>query len=122
MNTTVPDVLSRRLAIAGEAAQKYGCTVILKGAHSVIASPDGRTSLSPFANPLLATAGSGDVLSGIIAGYLAQGAPPFEAACLGVYLHAAVGEVMREEYGTSGLLASEIAARLPGVVKDVVAP
>lgn len=122
MNTTVPDVLSRRLAIAGEAAAKFGCTVILKGAHSVIASPDGRTSLSPFANPLLATAGSGDVLSGIIAGYLAQGALPFEAACLGVYLHAAVGEVMREEYGFAGLLAGEIASRLPAVVKDVVAP
>ena len=122
MSTTIPDVLSRRLAIAGEAAQKYGCIVILKGAHSVIASPDGRTSLSPFANPLLATAGSGDVLSGIVAGFLAQGAQPFEAACLGVYLHAAVGEVMRDEYGTAGLLASEIAARLPGVVKDVVAP
>ncbi|MGE0601948.1 MAG: NAD(P)H-hydrate dehydratase [Dehalococcoidia bacterium] len=122
MNTTVPGILSRRLAVAGEAAARFGCTVVLKGAHSVIASPDGRTSLSPFANPLLATAGSGDVLAGIVAGYLAQGAAPFEAACLGVYLHAAVGEVMREEYGSAGLLAGEIAARLPGVVKDVAAP
>ena len=52
----------------------------------------------------------------------AQGVAPFEAACLGVYLHAAVGEVMREEYGSAGLLAGEIADRLPGVVKDVVAP
>ncbi len=122
MGTTVADVQSRRLAMTGEAAAKFGCTVVLKGAHSVIATVDGRTSLSPFANPLLATAGSGDTLSGIIAGYLAQGAPPFEAACLGVYVHAAVGEVMREEYGSAGLLASEIAARLPRVVKDIATP
>jgi hydroxyethylthiazole kinase-like uncharacterized protein yjeF len=122
METTVADVQSRRLEIAGEAASKYGCTVVLKGAHSVIAGADGRTSLSPFANPLLATAGSGDVLAGMIGGYLAQGVAPFEAACLGVYLHGAAGEVLREEYGDSGLLASEIAARLPRVTKDIAAP
>jgi NAD(P)H-hydrate epimerase len=122
MGTTVADVLARRLEIAGEASKKFGCVVVLKGAHTVIAAADGRTSLSPFANPLLATAGSGDVLAGIIAGYLAQGAPPFEAACLGVYLHAGVGEVMREQYGSAGLLASEIAAGLPAVVKDVATP
>ncbi|MBK7127470.1 MAG: NAD(P)H-hydrate dehydratase [Dehalococcoidia bacterium] len=122
MQTTVADVQSRRLAIAGEAAAKYGCTVVLKGAHSVIATADGRTSLSPFANPLLATAGSGDVLAGVIGGYLAQGAAPFEAACLGVYLHGATGEALSEDYGAAGLLASEIAARLPKVVKDVASP
>ena len=122
MNTTVADVQSRRLGIASEAAVKYGCTVVLKGAHSVIASADGRTTLSPFANPLLATAGSGDVLAGMIGGYLAQGAAPFEAACLGVYFHGAAGEILREEYGSAGLLAGEIAARLPKVVKDVAAP
>jgi len=122
MATTVADVQSRRIEIAGEAARKYGCTVVLKGAHSVIAAADGRTSLSPFANPLLATAGSGDVLAGMIAGYLAQGCAPFEAACLGVYLHGATGEALRLEMGESGLLASEIATRLPRVVKDVAAP
>lgn len=122
MGTTVMDVQSRRLAIAGEAAVRFGCTVVLKGAHSVIAHAGGRTSLSPFANPLLATAGSGDVLAGVIAGYLAQGVPPFQAACLGVYLHGAAGEVLRDEYGTAGLLASEISGRLPRVVKDVAAP
>jgi NAD(P)H-hydrate epimerase len=122
LQTTVADVQSRRLEVAGEAAAKFGCTVVLKGAHSVIAAADGRTSLSPFANPLLATAGSGDVLSGIIAGYLAQGVASFEAACLGVYLHAATGEFLREQYGAAGLLAGELADRLPGVVKDVAAP
>lgn len=122
MQTTVADVQARRLAIAGEAARKFGCTVVLKGAHSVIAAADGRVSLSPFANPLLATAGSGDVLAGMIGGYLAQGAQPFEAACLGVYLHGAAGEVLREELGSAGLLAGEIAAALPKVVRDIAAP
>ncbi|MCC6960073.1 MAG: NAD(P)H-hydrate dehydratase [Dehalococcoidia bacterium] len=122
MGTTVADVQSRRLEVAGEAAAKYGCTVILKGAHSVIASADGRVSLSPFANPLLATAGSGDVLAGIVGGYLAQGADPFTAACLGVYLHGATGEALREELGSAGLLASEIARALPKAVKDIAAP
>ena len=122
MGATVAHVQARRLEVAGEAAARFGCTVVLKGAHSVIATADGRTSLSPWANPLLATAGSGDVLAGMIAGYLAQGAEPFEAACLGVYLHGAAGEVLREEYGEAGLLAGEIAARLPRVVKDVAAP
>ncbi len=122
MNTTAPEVQSRRLEITKEAAAKYGCTVVLKGAHSVIATADGRASLSPWANPLLATAGSGDVLAGMIGGYLAQGMEPFEAACMGVYLHGATGEALREEYGDAGLLAGEIAARLPRVVKDVVAP
>lgn len=122
LGTSVADVQSRRLGIAGETAARFGCTVVLKGAHTVIAAADGRTSLSPFANPLLATAGSGDVLAGMIAGYLAQGVPPFEAACLGVYLHGACGESLREEYGASGLLAGEIAARLPRVTRDIAAP
>lgn len=122
MATTVADVQARRLEIAGEAAAKFGCTVVLKGAHSVIAGADGRVSLSPFANPLLATAGSGDVLAGMIGGYLAQGVEPFEAACLGVYLHGAAGEVLREEMGVAGLLAGEIARALPKVVKDIAAP
>jgi hydroxyethylthiazole kinase-like uncharacterized protein yjeF len=122
MDTTVAAVQGRRLEIAQEAAERFGCTVVLKGAHSVIAAAGGRTRLSPFANPLLATAGSGDVLAGMIGGYLAQGMEPFEAACLGVYLHGATGESLREEMGDAGLLAGEIATRLPRVVKDVASP
>jgi len=122
MRTTVADVQARRLEIAKEAAAKYGCTVVLKGAHSVIAAPDGQACLSPFANPLLATAGSGDVLAGMIGAYLAQGLAPFEAACMGVYLHGAAGEALKDEYGEAGLLAGEIAGRLPRVVKDVSLP
>jgi hydroxyethylthiazole kinase-like uncharacterized protein yjeF len=119
LGTTVADVQSRRMAAAEAAAGAFGCTVVLKGAHSVIAHPDGRRSLSPFANPLMATAGTGDILAGMIGAYLAQGLDPFEAACLGVYLHAASGESLRQEYGDAGLLARELAERLPRVVKDL---
>jgi ADP-dependent NAD(P)H-hydrate dehydratase / NAD(P)H-hydrate epimerase len=119
LKTTVTDVQSRRLEVARDAAVRFGCTVVLKGAHSVIAAADGRARLSPFANPLLATAGSGDVLAGIIGSYVGQGMELFEAACLGVYMHAATGEALREEMGVSGLLAGDIATRLPRVTKDI---
>jgi len=119
IGTSVEDVQARRLEVARQGAARFGCTVVLKGAHSVIAAADGRTALSPYANPLLATAGSGDVLAGMIGGYLAQGLAPFEAACLGVYMHAATGESLREKYGDAGLLASEISAQLPMTTKEI---
>ena len=93
---------------AAAAASKFGHVVVLKGARTVVASPDGRVALSPFANAILATAGSGDVLSGVIGGLLAQGVPVFDAACLGVYLHGAAGERMTATLGDAGMLASEL--------------
>lgn len=122
MQVTVAEVQARRLEVAREAAARFGCTMVLKGAHTVVAAADGRAALSPFANPLLATAGSGDVLAGMIGAYLGQGLGTFAAACLGVYLHAACGEALREEMGSSGLLAGEIAGRLPRVAKEIGAP
>lgn len=119
LHTTVAAIQRDRLGSARAAAQRFGCVVVLKGAHTVVAAPQGQAALCPFANPLLATAGSGDVLAGIVAGYLAQGAEPFTAARLGVYLHAAVAEALAAEYGRAGLLASEIAARLPRIVRDL---
>ena len=120
LGSSVAEVQANRVGAAREAAGRYGCAVVLKGAHTVVADTEGRARISPFANPLLATAGSGDVLAGMVAGYLAQGLAPFDAAALGVYLHAAVGEALRSEYGVSGLLAGEIAARLPRVVREIV--
>ena len=119
LGSSVADVQANRVGAAREAAGRYGCTVVLKGAHTVVADAEGRARISPFANPLLATAGSGDVLAGMIAAYLGQGLGAFDAASLGVYLHAAVGEALRTEYGDSGLLAGEIASRLPKVVREL---
>jgi NAD(P)H-hydrate epimerase len=119
LGRTTAEIQAERLQAARDCAEKYGCVIVLKGAHSVIADLAGRAALSPFANPLLASAGSGDVLAGIIGGYLAQGLTPFDAACAGVYVHGAAGESLREEYGESGLLAHELADRLPRIVREL---
>jgi hydroxyethylthiazole kinase-like uncharacterized protein yjeF len=107
---SVAEVQSRRLDLARESAAAWGQTLVLKGSETVVASPAGRVLLSPFANAALATAGTGDVLAGAIAGLLAQDLLAFEAASLGVYLHAAAAELYANDYGSSGLLASEVAS------------
>ncbi|MDQ7030774.1 MAG: NAD(P)H-hydrate dehydratase [Ardenticatenia bacterium] len=80
MGVNVSDVQARRLALARQQAKAWRQVVVLKGAFTVVAAPDGRVSVSPFAHPILATAGTGDVLAGLIGGLLAQGIPPFDAA------------------------------------------
>ena len=102
-----------RLRSATEAAAAWQQVVVLKGAGSVIADPAGRTVLSPFVLPALGTAGSGDVLAGVIASLLGQGLPPFEAAALGVYLHARAGELASERLGDAGLMATDLLEHIP---------
>jgi len=81
--------------------------------------PDGRVRVSPFANPGLASAGTGDVLTGVIAGLVAQGATPFDAAALGVYLHAQAGEMVKSILGDAGMLATDVLTALPLVIKQL---
>ena len=100
-----------RAATASRAALAWGQVVVLKGARTVIAGgePDpGSIAVAPWENPALATAGTGDVLAGTIGALLAQGCPPTDAARAGVYLHGAAGEVARERYGASGVVASDL--------------
>jgi NAD(P)H-hydrate epimerase len=101
-----------RVELAIEKAAEWDCVVLLKGAYTVVAGPDGRGAILPFANPALATAGSGDVLSGVIVALLGQGLGSYEAAVLGGYLHGAAGGLAAVD---AGLLASEIADWLPEV-------
>jgi NAD(P)H-hydrate epimerase len=106
---SIAEVQADRLGIARRKAAEWGKIVVLKGANTVVARPDGAAFVSPFANALLATAGTGDVLAGTIAGLLAQDVEAYEAAGLGVFLHGAAGERLVSQYGASGLLASELA-------------
>lgn len=108
-----------RLAIAQTHAREWNQIVLLKGAYTVIASPDGRMALLPFANPAMAIGGSGDVLAGILVALLAQGVPPYEAALLGGYLHGAAAHLAAHQIGSSGLLAREIADCLPRVCEGL---
>ena len=115
----IPEIQRTRPAIALEQAAKWRAVVVLKGAHSVVASPEGWAKISPFANAGLASAGTGDVLSGAIGGLLAQGLLPFEAACCGVYLHGLAGELVREELGEAGMVASDLLPQLPRAIKEL---
>jgi NAD(P)H-hydrate epimerase len=102
-----------RERVALESARRWGHVVVLKGAFTVIAAPDGRSILLPFANPALAAAGSGDVLAGTIAALRAQGLPAYEAALCGAYLHGAAGEMAQREIGSAGVVAGDVLERLP---------
>ena len=111
-----------RVALARESAAAWGHVVLLKGAYTVIAAPGGQATLLPFANPLLAVAGSGDVLGGIIVSLLAQGVKPYEAAVLGGYLHGAAGQLAADYWGNAGLLASELADWVSHVRRGLAGP
>jgi hydroxyethylthiazole kinase-like uncharacterized protein yjeF len=97
-----------RATAARDAAAGWRQVVVLKGAKTVIAAPDGSIAVAPFENPALATGGTGDVLAGAIGSLLAQGLAPYAAARLGVYLHGLAGDAVRERIGDAGLLASDL--------------
>jgi NAD(P)H-hydrate epimerase len=117
--TSVKDVQADRLGMARDRARRWECTLLLKGAPSVIASPKGDAWLSGFANAALATAGAGDVLTGTITGLLAQGAPPLEAAVAGSYLHGLAAEVWRHRHGSAGLAVTDLAELLPDAMARI---
>ncbi len=114
---SMEEIQSDRLGVAKKYAGEWGATVVLKGANTVVAASDGRARLSPFANPGLASGGTGDVLAGAIVGLLAQGADAYDAASLGVYLHGLAGERVREEMGSAGMVAGDLLLALPRAIK-----
>ena len=93
---------------------------MLKGDDTIVAAPDGAVAVNPLAAPMLATAGTGDVLSGVIGALLAKGMDPFAAAAAGVRLHAAAGRLAGERVGPDGVIAGDVAAALPGVLRRVM--
>jgi NAD(P)H-hydrate epimerase len=103
--------------VAEAAAARWGQIVVLKGATTVVAHPEGHSLVNDGGNAALATAGTGDVLAGAIAGLLAQGLALFDAAALGVYLHSAAGRLVRDDLGDMGTIASDLLPRLPLAIK-----
>jgi NAD(P)H-hydrate epimerase len=117
--STAQTVQADREGTARRMAQAWQAIVVLKGAMTVVAAPDGRVVVQPFANPGLATAGSGDVLSGAIAGLRAQGMGAFEAAVAGAYVHGLAGELARGEMGDMGMVAGDLPPRLPLALRRI---
>jgi ADP-dependent NAD(P)H-hydrate dehydratase / NAD(P)H-hydrate epimerase len=109
-----------RSVAARDAAMTWRQVVVLKGARTVIAEPDGSVTAVSFENPALASGGTGDVLAGVIGGLLAQGMAAGPAARLGVYLHGLAGDLVRERLGDAGLLASDLPDLVPVVRKRLV--
>lgn len=109
-----PEIQGAKIEKAKAAADQTGAVMVLKGPETVIAHPDGRAVVNTNASPFLATAGSGDVLAGMIAGLAAQGMPPFDAACAAVWIH---GEAAKR-FGP-GLVASDLPDIIPAVLRDL---
>ncbi|MBI5589939.1 MAG: NAD(P)H-hydrate dehydratase [Deltaproteobacteria bacterium] len=117
---SVSDIQADRIGIARRFSRDHHVHLILKGARTVIAHPDGTVYINPTANPGMAAAGMGDVLTGVIAGLLAQGLGAEDASHAGVYLHGKAADAFCESKGPFGFLASEVAGALPGVIKEVL--
>ena len=113
----INEIQSDRIGTAKNFAEEFGVTVVLKGSRTVIALPDGRVFINPTGNAGMASAGTGDVLTGIIAGLLAQGAGTEDAAAAGVFLHGLAGDAAAAEMGMHGMVAGDVIKYLPQTIK-----
>ncbi|MDH3214223.1 MAG: hypothetical protein OEM05_17230, partial [Myxococcales bacterium] len=113
LGTTAAEVNRDRVGSARRLASESGAVVLLKGAASVVASPEGWVVVNPTGGPALASGGTGDVLLGMVAGLLAQGLEEFEAAALAAFVHGLAGDRIAARSGDSGLLAADLAREIP---------
>ncbi|MBX3011030.1 MAG: NAD(P)H-hydrate dehydratase [Caldilineaceae bacterium] len=114
----VAEVVAQRWQLAHQKAAEWGTVVLAKGPYTVIADPAGWLAILPLATAALATAGTGDVLSGTIAGLMTQGLDPFRAACVGAWLHGTAGLRCAATMGTTGVMASDLLAHLPAIIHE----
>ena len=112
-------IQNNRIPVAQRTAQKYNSYIVLKGVRTVIASPDGKVFINPTGNPGMATAGTGDILTGMIAGLISQNTLPVEAAKAGVYLHGLAGDLVAKERGEYGLVAGDTLDAIPYAIKHI---
>ncbi|HWQ77117.1 MAG TPA: NAD(P)H-hydrate dehydratase [Syntrophomonas sp.] len=113
------EIQNNRLEISRHYAGEWGVTVVLKGNNTLVAHPSGQAYVNPSGNPGMATAGSGDVLSGIIAGLIAQGLKPTDAAVAGVYLHGKAGDAAAADLGQRSLTATDLIHWMPEVINGL---
>jgi len=116
---TIEEIESDRAGAAQDLAKNYNCVVVLKGHESVIASPKGELHINNSGNSGMASGGMGDVLTGVIASFIGQGMSPYDAAVLGVFLHGLAGDLAAEEKGEFGLIAGDVAEKLPYAIKGL---
>jgi len=116
------DVQSRRLPLAREFARRHRCHLVLKGHRTLVATPEGRVHVNPTGNPGMATGGSGDVLTGLLLGLLAQGIEVTDAVRLGVYLHGLAGDLAAAEVGEAPLIARDILQHFPAALLSLRPP
>ena len=109
---SIAEINGKRIVVARASARAWGHIVLLKGAYTVVAHPDGRTSVLPFASAALAKAGSGDVLAGVIVALLAQGLDAFEAAVVGAYVHGLAGVAAGRRTGAASVTAEDLVAAI----------
>ncbi len=126
MTRLVPDLTTQaiqadRFGAARQFACEQRCILVLKGARTVVAHPDGRAMICPTGNPGMATAGTGDALTGLTVGLLAQGVSPWEAACAATYLHGLAGDLAAQELGQAGMLAGDLIAKIPHAIQTLTA-
>jgi len=118
LGKTVPTVQADRIGVAREAAKWHKVVIVLKGAHTVVAAPDGRVFVNTTGNPGMASGGMGDVLTGVVGAFLAQKLPPLESALLGVYVHGLAGDNASSQTGHLGLAASDLIDELPKIFNE----
>ena len=116
---SIAQVNRDRIRTAADFAATYGVTLVLKGANTVVASPDGKIRVNPTGNPGMARGGSGDILAGMIAGLAAQGMAPFDAACCGVYIHGAAGDRCAERLSQYGMLPTDMLLEVPQIFRGL---
>ena len=109
-----------RVGISTRFSEEYGCYIVLKGARTVVTTPGGEVFINPTGNSAMATAGTGDVLTGIIGGLAAQGYDCLQSCLLGVFLHGHAADLLLEETGTAGFTASEISRKIPASRNSII--
>jgi len=115
------EIQAQRVAVAREFSQRFGVTLVLKGFRTLIASPDGQIAVNPTGNPGMAKGGTGDVLTGLTAGLMAQFPThsPGQVAAAAVYLHGLAGDLAAGEVGQQGMLAGDLLEKIPGAIRQV---